>query len=173
MDVRKIQAGRKILQPKPHPRRANDQLQSLTGAMSRRIGASREAPLPWERLFPREKLFLKERPAAPSAPAHPSALGCSVLGRVGCSFFLNILSWLSRRKTSLFYAKSTHFPRAASNAHTKTQRWGSHGMFPQLVRGLSQKGDTRPKVVSNRTAWTGENHSSLMGILLVSDPKSF
>lgn len=46
---------------------------------------------------------------------------------------------------------------------------GDHmGMFPQLVRGLSQKGDTRAKAVSNRTVWTGESLSSLMGILLVS-----
>lgn len=129
LDVRKIQAGRKILQPKPHPRRANPQLQSLIGAMSRWIGASREAPLPWERLFPGERLFPRERPA-PSAPGHPSAMDGSVLGRAACSFFLNILSLLSRRKASLFYGKSTNFPQSASSAHTKAGRWGSEGDVP-------------------------------------------
>lgn len=58
--------------------------------------------------------------------------------------------------------------------HIQKQGDGDHlRMFLQLVCGLSQNGDTRPKVVSNRMVWTGENLSSLMVILLVSDPKTF
>lgn len=58
--------------------------------------------------------------------------------------------------------------------HVQKQGDGGHmGTFPQLVHGLSQNGDTRPEVVSSRRVWTGENLSSLMGSLLVSDPKTF
>lgn len=40
-------------------------------------------------------------------------------------------------------AKASSFPETGDGDHM--------GMFPQLVHGVSQKGDTRPKVVSNRT----------------------